>query len=394
MEDSEFLEQNDIQEEITLDESSILAEDVSMDDALEDNDIDNLEGFEPELDVPLDEQLPNNSVNAFYDHNDSIYTITNHPIDRNLIVTGGGDDKAFLWDSETGATMAEYSGFEDSVSECKFNFDGEYLAIGSLNGIVKVYSGTELVCDLDCGGDLSWIDWHPRGNLLMAGEENGSIWVWNVPKGDCLFVLSGHTSKLSCGMFSCDGKAIVSGSDTEFIVWDPKTGKPVLKYDTQDSRYHQDSITCVDVHKDNCLAVTGSTDFTAKLVHLQSHKIIASYENAGDSIEAVCFSTQVPYLATASMDGRLSIWDIASSKMRGSVKSDGAGFTKVKFHEQSPLVSTSSIDNIVRIYDYRTMQCELALKGHTDAVIDFCLNEKDRKIITASDDGSSLVFPY
>jgi WD40 repeat protein len=24
-----------------------------------------------------------------------------------------------------------------------------------------------------------WLDWHPKGNVLLAGGADGTVWVWN-----------------------------------------------------------------------------------------------------------------------------------------------------------------------------------------------------------------------
>jgi WD40 repeat protein len=43
-------------------------------------------------------------------------------------------------------------------------------------------------------------------------------------------VFSGHSSSVSAGQFTPDGKKIVSGSeDTSLIVWDPKTANSIFK---------------------------------------------------------------------------------------------------------------------------------------------------------------------
>ena len=40
---------------------------------------------------------------------------------------------------------------------------------------------------------LEWMEWHPRGNLLLAGTEGGSVWLWN-HNSQCLQVLTGLLS--------------------------------------------------------------------------------------------------------------------------------------------------------------------------------------------------------
>lgn len=49
------------------------------------------------------------------------------------------------------------------------------------------------------------MNWHPRENILIAGSEDATIWMWQIPSGQCTNVFSGHTDSVSCGEFSPDG---------------------------------------------------------------------------------------------------------------------------------------------------------------------------------------------
>jgi WD40 repeat protein len=45
-----------------------------------------------------------------YNFVDSVYAIDINPINENLIVSGGGDDKSFLWNCDTGEQLFELLG--------------------------------------------------------------------------------------------------------------------------------------------------------------------------------------------------------------------------------------------------------------------------------------------
>ena len=69
-------------------------------------------------------------------HPDSVYAVA---INGDMVVTGGGDDRAFLWDLTNGERKAELKGHSDSVVAVAFNFDGKYVATGGLDSVVKVW---------------------------------------------------------------------------------------------------------------------------------------------------------------------------------------------------------------------------------------------------------------
>jgi len=54
------------------------------------------------------------------------------------------------------------------------------------------------------------------------------MWAAN---GQVMQVFSGHTAPVTCGGFTPDGKAVITGSeDSTIIIWDPKTGAAVTKF--------------------------------------------------------------------------------------------------------------------------------------------------------------------
>ena len=49
------------------------------------------------------------------------------------------------------------------------------------------------------GGGLEWVRWHPKGNVLLAGSEDFTAWMWNAGDGSLMQVFSGHSNSVLCG---------------------------------------------------------------------------------------------------------------------------------------------------------------------------------------------------
>lgn len=57
-----------------------------------------------------------------------------------MILSGGGNDQAFLWNAETGETMGSLPRHQDSVISVGFSVDGQWAASGGMDGRVFVAS--------------------------------------------------------------------------------------------------------------------------------------------------------------------------------------------------------------------------------------------------------------
>ncbi len=58
-------------------------------------------------------------------------------------------------------------------------------------GVVKVWdsSNGQLVRTLEGpGGAVEWVKWHPKGNVVLAGSEDMTMWMWLAASGDCMQV--------------------------------------------------------------------------------------------------------------------------------------------------------------------------------------------------------------
>ncbi|KAJ2777153.1 60S ribosomal subunit assembly or modification protein [Coemansia interrupta] len=337
--------------------------------------------------------LEDDSVQGFFAHKEPVFSVDLHPQQQTLVASGGGDDLAYLWRLDTGDIVGQLEKHDDSVVSVKFSNDGSLVASGGMDGKINVYrtDGLQKCATLEGPDEIQWINWHPKGNVLLAGAQDASLWMWSLPTGDFMNVFNGHGAPVTCGRFTNSGKHIVSGSeDGSLIIWDPKTAAIVRQFSSTDERFHQEGVTCLDVSRDDQVVLTGSLDATAKLVHVNG-TVLGSLENATESVEAVGLCDALPLAATGSVDGSLSIWDINTMRLRTTLNHDES-VTRLLWHDKSPLLTSVSIDCTVRTWDSRTGECVHVWKGHQEGIMDFALSRDGKTVVTASDDGCCLVF--
>ncbi|KAF9288531.1 hypothetical protein BGZ74_000905, partial [Mortierella antarctica] len=232
----EFLDPDEVDEEQILEheEGDMMEEDEDGEEA---------EQFDQEGN-PVDDEMVefhDDSVQGFFAHKEPVYDVALHPVHQNIAVSGGGDDKSYLWRLYDGEQLYEFGGHTDSVTQVAFSVDGKVRAWKSETG--------EFVCELE-GPD--------EGIIILVGTTDSSIWMWAVPSGAFMNVFNSHSDPVTSGMFT-DGKKIVTVSeDCSLIVWDPKSAAATFRITSEDARFHSDVITYLAINKDSTLAMTGS----------------------------------------------------------------------------------------------------------------------------------------
>ncbi|KAF9178836.1 hypothetical protein BGZ51_000487 [Haplosporangium sp. Z 767] len=387
----EFLDPDEVDEEQILEDDQ-----ENMMDEDDDENGEEAQQYDAEGNPVDDEmvELHDDSVQGFFAHKEPVYDVALHPIHQNIAVSGGGDDKSYLWRLYDGEQLYEFAGHTDSVTQVAFSVDGTYVASGSMDGKVRVWKSEtgEFACELEGPDEVVWIKWHPKGNIILAGATDSSVWMWAVPSGAFMNVFNGHSGPVTSGMFTPDGKRIVTVSeDTSLIVWDPKSAAAIHRITSEDARFHSDVITCLAINKDSSLAMTGSADGTAKLINLHNGQILGSFENHTDAVETVGFSDHLNLAATGSLDGRLNVWDVQTMQLRTTCEHKGP-IIKLQWHKTQPLITSCSADRSVQVWDGRTGQNVKIWLGHQDAVLSFAMTDDGLTCVSGSDDGCALVF--
>ena len=104
--------------------------------------------------------------------------------------------------------------------------------------------------------DIEWAEWHSKGNAVLAGSKDGTVWMWMAHNGQCVQVFAGHDGGVAAGCFSSDGKHVLTGGEDGTVrIWLPKTG--ACKHSFEGHFGHEAEVTCLCSSSDGDMILSG-----------------------------------------------------------------------------------------------------------------------------------------
>ncbi|KAI9374605.1 hypothetical protein BJX61DRAFT_532245 [Aspergillus egyptiacus] len=211
--------------------------------------------------------LQNDSIAHFDAHNDSIFCIAQHPIHNAIVVTGSGDDTAYVFDStpnterpllpasyesnpqprqerESLKPIVKMEGHTDTVNAVAFTEPrGEYIVTAGLDGRLRAWRDTSaqqtgtswaFVAEVQEVEEINWVAACPaangdeeKSNVIALGGNDGSAWVFRINHNETSEPISivqsffQHTGPCTAGAWSPDGNLLATVSeDGSFYVFD------------------------------------------------------------------------------------------------------------------------------------------------------------------------------
>merc|ERR1711971_845585 len=172
------------------------------------------------------------------------------------------------------------------------------------------------------------------GHAILAGSADTMAWMWWAPSGKLMQIFAGHAQTVTCGAWGLGGKLIITGSsDRSVIVWNPRAGTPQQHV----REVHTEAVVSMCAHSEAPLVVSGSEDGSAKVIQMETGKVVADLPGHEASVEALGWNHPGPdgisLLVTGSMDGKLLVWDGKTFDLRCPMKDDSslAGIVRFKW---------------------------------------------------------------
>uniref|UniRef100_A0AAG5DNK0 Anaphase-promoting complex subunit 4-like WD40 domain-containing protein n=1 Tax=Anopheles atroparvus TaxID=41427 RepID=A0AAG5DNK0_ANOAO len=330
---------------------------------------------------------------TFKKHTAPLFCGALHPTE-DLAVTGGEDDKAYVWDTNTGEMRFEVTNHSDSIIGVGFSHDGTFVATGDISGYIQVFKISQSyrkVWEFTVG-DMCALRWHSGAHVLLAGTESGEVYVWRIPSGDCK-VLQGHGVKCETLELTHDGKKLAVGyGDGHFKLWDLKTNATIME--VPPIAGHSANITSLAIDQENQLFVTGGEDGSVCVIGTTG--VLGMLMGPSEqSVEAVLVdypNFELKIAATGTLAGKVTIWDIARQAKRVECADENpTGITRMLWLKDYT-VCAGTLGGLIKGWDVRSGASRFTLSGHSDDVQHIAYHKEKNIILSVSEDATSKIF--
>jgi WD40 repeat protein/predicted Ser/Thr protein kinase len=231
------------------------------------------------------------------------------PDGRSLLAWSGRE--AQLVSLETGKPIAPAIRSAHSITAATLSPNRERLILGYETGGAGFWvlqTRKETLRLKNDSGIMRSLAFSPDGRLLVSGNADKTVKVWEALMGLLALTLKGHTSEVGSVAFSPDGKRIASGSDDKTVkVWDALTGQRTLTL-----KGHTGAVRSVCFSPDEKWVASGSSDGTARLWVLSTGTPAGPLFPHPGRVTKVAFSPDGRTLLVAG-EGMVRLWDVGTA---------------------------------------------------------------------------------
>lgn len=152
---------------------------------------------------------------------------------------------------------------------------------------------------------------HREAGVIVTGSDDGTARVWEAVDGGAYrkkHQLKGHDGPIvAVSLHAVPSIVCTFSHDCSWALWDIDAGTLVCRVTDANP------LTCGELHPDGLILATGGVDGQVRIWNVKQQAALSSLAHAA-AITSVSFSENGFYLASASADGEVKLWDLRSQE--------------------------------------------------------------------------------
>jgi len=278
--------------------------------------------------------------------------------DGKFIATGSTDGNVKIWSVEEKRLVFTIHASKSAVRTVAFSPDGKYLASAGDDKAVKIWcsSGSKYVQCMEFNNHKAAvlsIAFSPGSGYIGSAGDDKNINIWRIQDKKLVqnFFWKNDMKVLSIA-FSPDGDYIAAARTDNKSTFFPLTDKKKqLSFIG-----HESAVNCIAFSPDGKYIATGSDDATARIWDTQDTQTKETFNGHGGAVLSVAFSSDGRFLLTGDQSGKLILWDIESSKEHGVYSGHKSAIYSVAFSDTDNIFASASQDKTVMLWNEDTIK--------------------------------------
>lgn len=283
--------------------------------------------------------------------NPGITALDIHAADSRLILTGGNDKNAVVFNKETEQIVATFKGHQKKITSVIF---------------------------------------HPTEHICFSASPDCTIRVWSMKaERPQLHIMRPHEAAITGISLHATGDYLLSVSEDEkWAFSDVRSGRILCRVSDPASAQ---AMTCAQFHPDGLIFGTGTADAMVKIWDLKERTNVANFPGHTGVVRAISFSENGYYLATAADDAVIKLWDLRKLKNFRSIDlGERYQVNDLCFDQSGTYLAVAGTD--ARVYHCKQWQDLVILKEHGDVATGIRFGKDSTFLASSSMDRSLRIY--
>jgi WD40 repeat protein len=238
-------------------------------------------------------------------------------VDGKLVLTGGDDGSARLWEVASGRELRRFYGPKYGIRSVAISTDGRFVLTGGFDAqLWDAATGSELRRFKGDFGPVDTVSFSFDGGLVLTGGGRTAV-LWDAPTGTEVRRFETVPGKVVSAGLSRDNRTVLTGGGKKISLWNAATGKQLWQFVSR-----SESFRSVALSPDGRSVVAGGDGENAAgaapgvvvLLDASSGSVLRSFKGGDFTVNSVGFSSDSKRVVTGGNDWTARVWDAGTGR--------------------------------------------------------------------------------